>query len=158
MKKETVKPFVDATRKVLQTMAFIVPRVGEPCTWSRDASIGDIVGIVGLSNEDSTIQGFMSIGFSEPSILQIVSSMLGEECTVISEDVRDAVGEISNMISGQARQSLSSQGIRLQASLPSIVSGHELFMEGTRKEPLYMVRFEVEKGCFEVAVCIEGLS
>lgn len=139
-------------------MAFITPEVVDVRTWDNDSSVGEVVGIIGLSNADEKIRGFLSVGFSEGSIVQIVSNMLGEEFTGICDEVREAVGEIANMISGQVRQSLSSQGLKLQASLPSVVSGKDLTMEGSLKHPSVMIQFSVDKGPFEVGVSIEGVE
>ena len=110
-----------------------------------------------LSNEDESIQGFMSIGFSAPSIIQIVSNMFGEEFNSMTDEVREAVGEIANMISGQARQGLSAIGVKLDGGLPTIITGKELDVNGTEDKPILMVKFEVEKGPFELGVCIEGM-
>jgi chemotaxis protein CheX len=43
------------------------------------------------------------VTFSESAITAIVSNMLGEAFTEMNQDVKDAVGELTNMISGQAR-------------------------------------------------------
>jgi len=75
----------------------------------------------------------------------------------MTEEVREAVGEIANMISGQARQGLSSIGVKLDGGLPTIVTGKELDVNGTEDKPVLMVKFEVEKGPFELGVCIEGM-
>ena len=158
MDTRIIKPFVDATLKVLETMAFIKPTVGEP--EFRDASmpLGEVVGVVGLSNEDENIRGFLAIGFSESSIIQIVSSMLGEKYETIDNEVKEAAGEIANMISGQSRQALSSMGIKLQASLPSVISGKDMTMDGSEKRPLMIVPFTIESGSFMLGVCMEGLN
>jgi chemotaxis protein CheX len=156
MENKIVKPFVEATVKVLETMAFVTPTVGETGVWDQEQAVGEVVGIVGLSNEEENIKGFMSIGFSESSIVQIVSSMFGEEFDTINDEVREAAGEIANMISGQVRQALSNSGTKLQAALPSVISGKDLTMQG--KKPMIVVRFQVEKGPFELGICIDGLS
>lgn len=149
--------FVDATVKVLETMAFISPVVGETMTCDHGQHFGEVIGVVGLTNEAEGIRGFMSVGFCEGSICQIVSSMLGETMDSMCEETREAVGEIANMISGQARQLLSSKGIKLQASLPGIISGKELNVDSTFKNPLMTVRFNVDGGPFEVGVCMDGI-
>jgi len=158
MDNRIIQPFIDATMKVLGTMAFVTPQVVEITEWDNDRAVGEVVGIIGLSNADEKIRGFLSVGFAEASIVQIVSNMLGEEFTGICDEVREAVGEIANMISGQVRQSLSAQGIKLQASLPSVVSGKDLTMDGSLKRPSIMIQFSVEKGPFEVGICIEGID
>lgn len=158
MDQKVIKPFVDATLRVLETMAFIKPTVGSPAVWDTSTPLGEVVGVVGLSNEDENIKGFLAIGFSEGSIIQIVSGMLGEEYTAIVNEVKEAAGEIANMISGQSRQALSSMGIKLQASLPSVISGRDMTMDGSGKRPLLIVPFSIEKGPFMLGLCMEGLN
>ena len=151
------KPFIDATIKVLETMAFTPPRLVETCLWDQAHAVGEVVGVVGLAGREKNIKGFLSIGFTEASIVQIVSNMFGEEFESMNTEVKEAVGEIANMISGQARQGLSAMGVKLEGGLPSIVSGKKLVMGSSGKKPLIMIKFEVEKGPFEVGVCIDGL-
>lgn len=158
MDQKVMQPFVDATLRVLETMAFIKPKVGEPAVWDTSMPLGEVVGVVGLSNEDENIKGFLAIGFSEGSIIEIVSGMLGEEYTAIVNEVKEAAGEIANMISGQSRQALSSMGIKLQASLPSVISGRDMTMDGSGKRPLLTVPFSIEKGTFMLGLCMEGLN
>ena len=158
MDTRMIKPFVDATLKVLETMAFVKPTVGELAIRDTCMPLGEVVGVVGLSNEDENIRGFLAIGFSEGSIIQIVSSMLGEEYTTIVNEVKEAAGEIANMISGQSRQALSSMGVKLQASLPSVISGKDMTMDGSEKRPLLIVPFTIEKGSFMLGVCMEGIN
>lgn len=157
MESKYVKPFIDATVKVLETMAFVKPAVGKTCVWDHEQAVSEVMGIIGFTNEEENIKGFMSIGFTKESIIQIVSSMFGEEFGSMSEEVREAVGEIANMISGQARQGLSVMGIKLDGGLPTIVTGKDLELNGAEDKPIMMVNFEVEKGPIELGVCIEGL-
>jgi chemotaxis protein CheX len=83
--------------------------------------------------------------------------MLGEEFTSICAEIREAVGELANMISGQARKRLSAQGIKLQAALPSIISGKDMIVDGSEKTPHIMITFDTENGPFEIGLCINGL-
>jgi len=65
MESKYVKPFIDATVKVLETMAFVKPVVGETCVWNNEQTVSEVMGIIGLTNEDENIKGFMTIGFLE---------------------------------------------------------------------------------------------
>jgi len=156
MESKFVQPFVDATIKVLETMAFVTPQHEETCLCEKGHSAGEVIGIVGLANEDKNIKGFMSIGFSEKSIIHVVSCMFGEEFTSVNEEVSEAVGEIANMISGQARQQLSKMEIKLQAAIPSIIKGKNLDLKG--KNPIIVIKFKVDSGPFELGICMEGMD
>jgi len=156
--KTYIQPFVDATVKVLETMAFTTPTLKKIGPWEKTQAAGQVVGIIGLSNENENLQGFMSLGFTETCICKVVSNMLGEEFLSICDETREAVGEIANMISGQARQGLSAKGIKLQAALPSVISGKDLIVDGSEKTPHVMISFDTEAGPFEIGICIDGLS
>ncbi len=157
MQSKYINIFIDATIKVLETMAFVKPVVGETFTWEKDKTVAEVIGVIDFSNEDESIKGFMTIGFTNPSIIQIVSNMLGEEFDTMDDEVREAVGEIANMISGQARQKLSLINTKLEAGLPTIISGKELEIHAAEEGRITMVNFEIEKGSFELGICLNGL-
>ena len=46
--------------------------------------------------------------------------MLGEEIQSLDGDIQDAVGEITNMISGGARAELEKMGYSLAMAIPSL--------------------------------------
>ena|SRR5438132_14372821 len=96
-----INPFLEAAVNVLQTMAFTETQVGKPFLKGKTPlSQGDVTGIVGLTGDKN---GSLAVSFSEAAILQVVSNMFGEVCKEMNDDVRDAVGEITNMICGDAR-------------------------------------------------------
>ena len=110
MDVQLINPFINATLKVLETMAFVKAKAGKPFLKKDNTAKGDVSGIIGFTGETN---GTVSVSFDESCILKIVSSMFGEEITEINSEITDAVGEITNMISGQARQK-----IFFQQSLP----------------------------------------
>ena len=158
MENKYLTPFIDATIMVLETMAFVKPVVGETCIWSKEKTVAEVIGLIVFSNEKEKIKGFMTIGFTKSSIIQIVSSMLDEEFETLNDEVREAVGELANMISGQARQKISLMGSKIEAGMPTIISGEDLEVKGAEGKDITIVNFEVEKGPFELGICLEGLS
>ena len=90
-----INPFLEGTVTVIKTMAFLEPVAGKPYLKKDNLAKGDISGIIGLTGK---VRGSLALSFSEPCILKIVSNMLGEEMTGITGDIKDAVGEITNMI------------------------------------------------------------
>ena len=49
--------------------------------------------------------------------------MLGEEIKSVNGDIKDAVGEITNMVSGAARKELETLGLNITAAIPTVVAG-----------------------------------
>jgi len=146
-----INPFLEGTIEVLTTMAFVKPRPGKPYLKKNNLAKGDVSGIIGITG---TIRGSLALSFSAGSILKIVSNMLGEEMTSINGDIRDAVGEITNMVSGAARKKIETMGFSLTASIPTVVSGKEHSIMHVLGGPSVIIPFEMDEGSFVVDVCM----
>ena len=98
----------------------------------------------------------MTVSFSEACILHIVSTMFKEEMTEIDQEIEDAAGEISNMISGHARQELEALGKSLKAAIPSVIVGKNHVIKHFTSFPVVAIPFRTDFGHFEIEVCFEG--
>ncbi len=152
MDANLINPFITATLNVLNTMAFIEVKAGKPFLKKENAAHGDVTGVIGITGEAN---GTISVTFEEACILKVVSNMFGEEMTELDDEVTDAVGEITNMISGHARRELEEKGRLFHAAIPSVISGknHEIFHMG--KGPKVAIPFSTEGGNFIIEVCFE---
>jgi chemotaxis protein CheX len=146
-----INPFLEGTLEVLTTMAFVNPKAGKPYLKKDNVGKGDVSGIIGITG---TIRGSLALSFSSGSILKIVSNMLGEEITSINGDIRDAVGEITNMVSGAARKKIETMGFSLSASIPTVVSGKEHTITHVLGGPSVIIPFDMDEGSFVVDVCM----
>lgn len=147
-----VNPFIEATLHVLSSMAFTKASAGKPYLKKDTIAKGDVTGIVGLIGE---ARGTISVSFTEECILAIVSNMFGEEMKEINEEVKDAVGEILNIVSGQARQKLETKGKLLKGAIPTVISGKNHTITHITKQPIVAVPFETDNGGFTIEICIE---
>lgn len=152
MDANVINPFIHATSNVLETMAFVSCRAGAPYLKRDDRATGDVTGIIGLTGETN---GTIAVTFDEGSILRVVSNMFGEEITELSHEVSDAVGEIINMISGQARRELEENGRVFHASIPSVVSGRGHSITHYSDGPKIAIPFTTVGGKFTIEVCLE---
>ncbi len=67
---------------------------------SNQYTTDDVTAIIGLSGK---LQGNVLYGFSGGTALAVVSRMMGEEVKTISDEIGlSALGEIANMITGNA--------------------------------------------------------
>jgi chemotaxis protein CheX len=146
-----VNAFLEGTINVLKTMAFIEPRPGKPYLKQDNMAVGDISGIIGLTG---SARGSLALSFSAGCILRVVSNMLGEEITDINGDIQDAVGEITNMISGAARKNLEAKGFNITAAIPTVVFGKGHSIIHVMGGPSIIIPFETDHGPFVVDVCI----
>jgi chemotaxis protein CheX len=81
---------------------------------------------------------------------------LGTEFTQLNDEVRDAVGELTNMICGDARRRLAEEGLTLQAGIPTIVAGKGHSVTHVANGPRLAVPFETGNGSFMVEVAFQN--
>ena len=115
MDVKMINPFINATSNVLETMAFVKSEAGKPYLKNDNVAQGDVSGVIGFTGETN---GTVYVTFDELCILKIVSNMFGEERKAINDEIADAVGELTNMISGQARKELEEIGKKFHGAIP----------------------------------------
>ena len=150
LKAEFINPFLEATITVLKTMAGVEPVPGKPFIKKDTAATGDISGVVGMTGE---VEGTVCITFSRECILPVISQMLKEEQKEINEDVKDAVGELTNMISGDSRRRLAETGHHFLGAIPSVISGQGHEVKHITNGPILVIPFTTTGGVFAVEVC-----
>jgi chemotaxis protein CheX len=149
MDVKLINPFLAATLHVLETMARVKPKPGQPFLKKNEAALGDVSAIIGITG---AARGSMALTFSESAIKSIAGSLLGVHFTEVDDELRDAVGELTNMICGDARRRLSEEGISLQAGIPTIVSGKNHTISHINNGPRLAIPFQTPHGGFVVEV------
>lgn len=148
-----INPFLEGTVSVIKTMAFLDPIPGKPFLKKDNLARGDISGIIGMTGK---VKGSLALSFSEACILKVVSNMLGEEINSINGEIKDAVGEITNMVSGAARKKLEAIGFVITAAIPTVVSGKDHSIVHVLGGPSIIIPFEIpDHGNFVVDVCLK---
>ncbi len=150
---EIAKPFVQATIHVLSTMAGITPTPGTPYVKKNAVAQGDVSAIVGITGDKA---GSVSVTFTKKCAIGLVRGMLGDDIQDIVQDTKDAVGEITNMISGQARSGLAEMGMVFQGSTPSVIMGDNHTIGHVTKGPIMAIPFTSEAGEFTVEFCFDS--
>lgn len=149
---EIAKPFIVATVNVLATMAGIKPQPGKPFVKKDNMARGDVSAIIGFTGQRT---GSISVSFSKQCAIAVVRGMLGDDIQDILQDTKDAVGEVCNMISGQARAGLAEMGMVFQGSTPSVIMGDGHTISHVTKSPIMGIPFHTDHGEFTVEFCFE---
>lgn len=147
-----VNPFINATINVLETMAFVNVEAGKPYLKKDNVAVGDVSGVLGLTG---VANGTIAVTFEEKCILTVVSNMFGETMTILNNEISDAVGELTNMISGQARRELEEMGKVFKAAIPSVVTGRNHSITHYSDGPKIAIPFNTDNGEFTIEVCFE---
>ena len=145
-------PFIKAITDVLTTMAATTPTAGKPYLKTGATAMGDVTGLVGMVGAKT---GSVSISFDKACAIAIVKGMLGDDIQDIMQDVKDAVGEITNMVSGQARAGLAEMGIVMQGSTPTVIMGDNHSVGHATKAPIMAIPFTTDAGKFTIEFCFQ---
>lgn len=144
------RPFIKATLDILSTMAGISASAGSPYVKKSLVAKGDVSAIVGVTGDKV---GTIAVSFSRPCAVALVRGMLGDDIQDIMQDTQDAVGEVTNMVSGQARAALVEMGITLQGSTPTVILGDNHLIRHITTNPVIAIPFTAESGEFTVEFC-----
>jgi chemotaxis protein CheX len=149
-----IKPFVDVCFNVFKDFIGYTITPGRAFFIDKNmAHDWDISGIIGLTGE---ARGAVVVSMQTALALKITGSLTGAEHTTLDDETVDAIGEIVNIIAGNAKRELE-ESFRLIISLPTIVTGENHLI----KWPVSQVRiisipFSVEDDTFYLSVAIES--
>ncbi|WP_434939190.1 chemotaxis protein CheX [Shewanella sp. HL-SH8] len=153
MNVEFINPFLVSLVNVISTMAMMDLKPGKPQLKNHDLAKGDVSGLIGMVGPKT--KGSLSITFEEPLILEIMNKMLGEKPSGINADITDLVGEITNMVTGGAKNLLSSKGYDFDMATPAVVSGKNHTISHQAKGKKIMMPFSHEYGMAFIEICFE---
>ena len=150
---EIINPFLTSMSNVLATMAMLEPVAGSVELKQHESAFGDVSGVIGLSGDN--FKGSLAVTFTKPVILEIAARMLGENLTEIDQTVTDLVGEITNMVTGGAKNLLSQKGYEIGLATPVVISGEKHQVTHQANGQKIVIPFSLDVGDFFVEVCFE---
>ncbi|MGI1999818.1 chemotaxis protein CheX [Shewanella frigidimarina] len=153
MNVEFINPFLVSLINVISTMATMDLKPGKPQLKNHDLAKGDVSGLIGMVGPKT--RGSLSITFEQPLILEIMNKMLGEKPEFINDEVTDLVGEITNMVTGGAKNLLSEKGYDFDMATPAVVSGKNHTISHKARGKKIMMPFNHEFGNAFIEICFE---
>ena len=147
-----INPFIEATLRSLDMMAGIKSEKAGLELKEDLVTTYDISSIIGLTGETS---GSIIISVPAKLACRIASNMLMEEVTALNQSVEDAIGEIGNIVVGDARRALIQEGYQLNISVPTVVVGTGHKISRSSSVPCIGIPFTTEFGDFEVNVGLQ---
>lgn len=132
--KRLINSFVDGVAHTLQTIANTQVTFGKPFVEPKFESRGEIAGVVGMVSNDW--RATLTLSFPKNAILLILENMLGEKYNEITDEVHDAVGELTNMIYGSAKTSLNDMGYNFEMAIPTVIKGQFIMLQHSKAATL----------------------
>lgn len=151
MNVEFINPFIVSLKNVLSTMAQIELSAQKPEKKTSDIAVGEVSGIIGMIGPQ--VKGSMAITFDKTLATSIMHNMLSEQCDEITDEVRDMVGEMTNMICAGAKNALAEQSYIFEMATPVIVSGNDHKITHKVDGPRIILAFTSDTGNAYLEIC-----
>ena len=142
-----VMPFVKALENVFSTMLQIQVQVEPPRLRDTTEPGHDVSGIIGMSGD---VTGAVVLSFPTETALRVVNLFTGLETELGDEDFADAIGELVNMVTGNAKAEFKNADVSI--SCPSVVigAGHQIFQR--KDQPIIEIPCDCDCGPMTVLV------
>ena len=144
---EFINPFIIAVSKTLETMVGCKVTREPPQLKKEKAALFPVSGIIGLSG---VVVGTVVLTMSEALALKCASAMLMEEYTEFDHDVFDAVGELTNVIAGNAKAQLEEYSLSL--SLPNVIYGKDAELRFPERCQPISIPFRTDHGPMAIEI------
>lgn len=123
------KPFIDALKDTFKVMMSTDITAHSPRMKTDNKAKGEITAMIGMTGtieRNGKIQdfnGLIALSFTKQAYLKISSTMLMQEFTDYHEDMEDTGSEIANIVMGNAKKVLATQGYQIGLSTPTSIKG-----------------------------------
>jgi chemotaxis protein CheX len=144
-----INPFVTAVNHLFRTMLGGEVIVSKPVLKDPGEPAGEVTAIIGLSGD---ALGCVALCFPMPTAVKAASKFAGVEMDSAHEDFSDALGELANIVAGQAKAKF--EGMKVGISLPSVVIGKDHIRSQSRHAPRLCIPCDSSLGRFTVEVAI----
>jgi chemotaxis protein CheX len=111
-----VNPFISAIPHVFRTMLNTDVVIGSPFLRKHDDLAADVSAIIGFSG---SANGSTALCFGRHAAEKIASTLAETDLSLLHPDLADALGELANMVAGQAKARLDE--FHLTVSPPKVV-------------------------------------
>ncbi len=126
-----VEDIVNCTNEVFSTMIPMEIKTDGSFYQKEDMIATDVISLVSFTGEHS---GIIAVFGSKEIALKITSNMLGIEVSSIDQDVKDAMGELTNMIAGTVKNKVSETFGAMHLSVPIVIAGADLSISSSSKD------------------------
>ena len=117
---EYINPFLMAASSIMKNMCQLDAKVGKPYVKTTEFSSDSIIIMIGVTGE---MRGQVVIGFTLDVACDIASKMIMMPITEMNELSMSAISELGNMIMGNAATILSTKGIGIDITPPTVCMG-----------------------------------
>ena len=156
VREQLLEPFIAAASLTLAELAQTELAVRSVYRTALPRTLGDISAVLGLTAEGGEV---LVLSFPAPTAAALAGRVLAEVTQAPDDDlVRDCMGELANVIAGQAKTLLAETPYQLLLATPSILSGAGLEVGSRPGAEGLVVVFGSDAGDFALQLCLHWLG
>jgi len=153
MQVKYINPFLKASVNLFKDYLGFKIDPGKPRILPDPQNLYEVSGIIGLAGETT---GAVVLSFSRETAIKVVSAFEKRKYTALGGEVIDGVGELINIIAGNAKKDLLD--FRIEISLPGVITGQTYQIHWPEGIPVVAIPFASEVGPFSVNVSLRDMA
>lgn len=118
----------------------------------KDDRFHGIIGVISLVGEKESLS--LMLGFPKETAIHFSKIFAGFEIEYESEDMTDVIGELANIVAGDAVARLDAAGLRVELSLPTVARGSDMSMMTSHDIASSIMNFELPSGQFWMKLAV----
>lgn len=123
------------------------------CLKDQDTDRYAVSGIIGLAGPAT---GSVTVNFPENIAITAVNSIFGTAENKLNNGIVDGVGEITNIIAGDAKVRLGQVGYNFDIGIPKMIAGDAYEVASPDSgPPSIVIIMQTEFGCFSLEISLE---
>ena len=153
LREQLVEPFIAAASLTLTELAQTELAVRSTYRTALPRTLGDISAVIGVTAERGEV---LVLSFPAPTAAALAGRVFAEVNHTPDDDlVRDCMGELANVIAGQAKTLLAETPYQLLLATPRVLSGPGLEVGSRPGIESLVVVFGSDAGDFALQVCLK---
>lgn len=149
MRAGHINCFIASVKNVFTTMLETDVTVSKPRLGTDGKSIHDVRGIIALSGD---VAGSVILSFPSRTAARAVEAFAGMRFEQDTDEFSDAIGELANMVAGNAKKDFD--GLDIHISVPTVIIGQGHQLGRNPLGPWIILECNSRLGMFELEVCV----
>ena len=146
---DIVNYIIESTEEVFNSMIFMEVSTEGAMTEGKESIFSHFSAMIGLSGD---LMAMISIHCSAYIAMDIAGAMLDTEFDEIDADVKDALGEVANMLAGGLKSRCLDDNIDVTLAIPTTVTGKSYSISSPKRSNRVVIPFDLVQGQFYVDV------
>lgn len=144
---DLAEKIIESTEEIFETMIFMDISTDGCMAEGKESIFSYFSAMIGLSGD---LMAMITIHCSAYIAMDIAGAMLDTEFDEIDADVKDALGEVANMIAGGLKSRFLDENVEVTLAIPTTVMGKSYSISTPKRSNRFIIPFNLVQGQFFV--------